>query len=226
MTRTSKNKQLVANSKTVYWRQYWNKEIYRLWLVYLKAADYKSEPIASIYAEWGDLDMVDPNDAKSFNKWWAKHWKKLFAEKVEQPLQVREIHAPDDMRHCGNPDVMYLEIPLDKSRKQLLNAFKTKIKGRSAGTSAAQYYRQHSKAKFRIESPKPQLDTIKLALEVYKLRQEKVLFKTLIKEIKELTPRYSQKEGVTLDENAIRRAQSLDQKAREIMAQIKVGKFI
>jgi len=220
----SKNEQLVANTKTVFWRQYWDREIYRLWLTYLKETDCKAEPIASTYAEWGDLDDVDPNDAKSFNKWWSKHWKVIFAEEVEQPIQMREIHSPDDMRHCDNPEVMYLEIPLDKSRKHLLKAFQKRIKGKLAAVSALQKHRKDSKAKFRIDSSKPQLDSIKLALEVYKLRQQKVPFKIVIDEIKELTPTYSHPD-VDIQTN-IRRAQSLDQKAREIMAQIEIGKFV
>lgn len=212
------------NTKTVFWRQYWDRGIYRLWLTYLKEADYKAEPIASVYAEWGDLDAVDPSDGKSFNKWWAKHWKVIFAEEVEQPVQMREIGSPDDMLHCDNPEVMYLEIPLDKSRKHLLKAFQTKIKGKLAAVSLQQKHRKDSKAKFRIDSPKPQLPTVKLALEVYKLRQQKVPFKVVIDEIKQLTPCYNHPD-VDIQTN-IRRAQSLDKQARDIMTQIAVGKFI
>ena len=84
-------------------------EPYRLWFEYLKSA-YADETIEvdkAHYAEWGDVANL------TFNQWWGKNWRTIFAVKARK-VSVVDGDAKSDL------DSLLLRVPLSGSTEALM----------------------------------------------------------------------------------------------------------
>lgn len=89
-------------------------EPYRLWFEYLKSAhaDETIEVDLEHYAAWGDVQNL------TFNQWWSKNWRSIFAVKARKVSVVDGDAKPD-------PDSLLLRIPLSGSTDALLKQVRT-----------------------------------------------------------------------------------------------------
>jgi hypothetical protein len=131
---------------------------------YLRCCRFDGEGrLGLLYKDFGDVKT-------DFSKWWMKHGRKIFAE--TKPFNKVKTYQRDDLdRLFYNKDRLVLEVPLTIRKQTVMRQIGMALKKAYAQRDPIDIYRQSS-AKRQIIKTKLRKDTVKLLLEITKLRRE------------------------------------------------------
>jgi hypothetical protein len=147
----------------------WRQSVYYWWWEYLRRNDgYKRTcqqggrgRYAKLYGDFGDVHATD------FKTWWKGHGGDLFSEPLkEKQFALVEGHIdPDDF---ANPNLLFLQVPLNLPIRTLTQKFAAMIRNHHLGRRGIRYARD-SLAKFPV-SGQPNVNSLMATLKVYDCR--------------------------------------------------------
>lgn len=135
-------------------------EPYRLWFEFLKLA-YRDPSIkvdSKKYADWGDVANSD------FDKWWADHWKPLFAAQSGAKI----ISSQSEYQDAANdPRAIVLRISLTVRSKQQLGDVRDAI---AKATKGEKFKSAKGGGRFELQVKRSKrLETLRVILRMYQL---------------------------------------------------------
>lgn len=142
-----------------------------------------------LFADFGDVHATD------FKSWWKERGVDLFAEPPKN-MHFSVVQAPLTAEDLTNPNVLYLQVPLDLPATTLRQRFDALLKKHHEGRQGVRLARS-SQAKYPVIG-QPNVNALMVTLKVYDHRQlhpEKTLWQIgmILDQFKSFDP--SQREG-------------------------------